>query len=127
MEEHVVIKAKELLFVNVHHVIRARNVKNHVSDCYLKKMIIFHWCIFEAACFSNPCLNQGICEAFNETVYFCNCPARFTGQRCESIVPGKIFLLFCLNKFDFFRSMSRKKLWSFWKMSGKSRFRILSM
>jgi hypothetical protein len=45
----------------------------------------------QAACFNNPCLNRGICESFNETVYFCACPAYFTGQRCETAVPSKTF------------------------------------
>jgi hypothetical protein len=49
----------------------------------------------QAACHSNPCLNTGVCEAFNETNYFCNCPTYYTGQRCEIAVPGrKLFIIF---------------------------------
>lgn len=46
-------------------------------------------CLSLAACYNNPCVNNGICEAFNETTYYCKCPTYFTGQRCEITVPGK--------------------------------------
>ena len=52
-------------------------------------IIYFNFRDVLAACFSNPCLNQGICEAFNETTYFCDCPAYYAGARCEIKIPGR--------------------------------------
>lgn len=54
-------------------------------------MIYNQFDLFSAACYNNPCKNNGVCEAFNETAYFCTCPAYFTGKQCETVVPSKIF------------------------------------
>ena len=91
MEEHAVTKARARSSVNVHRVSRDRNAKSSVSCRHGKnrRFASHRSCLSLAACYNNPCVNNGICEAFNETTYYCKCPAYFTGQRCEITVPGK--------------------------------------